>query len=172
MSQVPQTSRSGLPDKKDGATDQTMKLITFTLGEGHYAVNIMDVREIRVWSEATALPETPPYVRGVVNLRGAIVPIFDLRDRFGQGVTQTTEKHVVIVVTVEDKMIGLLVDTVSDIVTIAAEEIRKVPDTQTEPQNNFLQGLIQLQDHMLALVDPEKLFSVQLLQDAEEMAQE
>lgn len=161
MSFIPSASGAGQGQAKDGAPTSrgTMQLITFSLGREEYGVDIMAVREIKVWSESTALPNTPRYVRGVINLRGVIVPIFDLRARFGQGLTETTKKHVVIIVAVEERTIGILVDAVSDIVTVDVADIRPVPETEYGQEHTFLNGLVTVDDQMVALIAPAKLFS-------------
>ncbi|OFX14052.1 MAG: hypothetical protein A2516_04040 [Alphaproteobacteria bacterium RIFOXYD12_FULL_60_8] len=140
-----------------------MQLITFKIGNSLYGVDIMAVHEIRVWTETKSLPNTPAYVRGVINLRGVIVPIFDLRDRFGQGATQPTSKHVVIVVTVERRTIGLLVDSVSDILTINTTEIRPVPEGDAGSDYAFVLGLVAVEEDMVSLIAPGRLFSEQAI---------
>jgi purine-binding chemotaxis protein CheW len=102
-------------DSSAAASQNTLQLIAFSIDEQIYGVEITTVREIRAWNGATPLPNTREYVRGVINLRGTIVPIFDLRARFGDGQTQPTKNHVVVVMSVGDKWIGILVDAVSDI---------------------------------------------------------
>lgn len=154
----------------DVADVGSVQLITFNIGESAYGVDIMVVQEIRVWSETTTLPNMPPSVRGVINLRGVIVPIFDMRDRFGQGVTEPTNKHVVIIVAVEDKTIGLLVDAVSDILTVAETDIRTVPEADAGPEYEFLRGLIGVNDLMVALIEPKRLFSADAIDVAGELS--
>ena len=90
----------------------SLQLIAFSIGEQTYGVEITTVREIRAWNGATPLPNTREFVRGVINLRGTIVPIFDLRARFGEGPTSPTKNHVVVVMSVGDKWVGILVDAV------------------------------------------------------------
>ncbi len=99
------------------------QFITFTIGEEEYAVDIMAVREIKGWIDVTKLPNQPEYMRGVLNLRGVIVPIFDLRCRFGGGVTEATAIHVMVIVAVGGRIMGILVDTVSDILSVNTAEI-------------------------------------------------
>src|SRR5246127_3264951 len=102
-------------DSAAAASDNLVQFISFAIGDDQYGVDIMAVREIKEWTEITHLPKQPDYVRGVLNLRGVIVPIIDLRCRFGQGKTEATALHVVIVVQVEARLIGLLADRVLDI---------------------------------------------------------
>src|SRR2546423_14898528 len=94
------------------------QVISFAIGDDQYGVDIMEVREIKEWTEITHLPKQPEYVRGVLNLRGVIVPIIDLRCRFGQGRTEATPLHVIIIVQIEHQLVGLLADRVSDIISI------------------------------------------------------
>jgi purine-binding chemotaxis protein CheW len=133
------------------------QLITFTLGNEEYGVDIMAVREIKVWSKTTPLPNTPESVMGVINIRGVILPIFDLRHRFYGVRTDPTSTHVVIVVAVDERTVGILVDTVSDIVSVKSAEVRAVPETNTKG-SAYLGGLVTVGDRMVALIKPEKLF--------------
>src|SRR3954469_5381138 len=103
-----------------------VQFISFAIGNDHYGVSIMAVREIKGWSEITHLPKQPDHVRGVLNLRGVIVPIIDLRCCFGQGATESTPLHVVIIVQIEQQLIGLLADRVLDIVSVDPAKIKPV----------------------------------------------
>jgi purine-binding chemotaxis protein CheW len=149
--------------KEEKPLGPTVQLITFTIGEEEYGVDIMAVREIRAWTETTVLPNTPKYVRGVINLRGTIVPIFDLRARFGMGETEPTKTHVVVVVGINGRTIGILVDTVSDILTVAEQDVRAVPDMELTVDGAFLNGLITVQDRMVALIQLDRLFEAPAL---------
>ena len=136
------------------------QLISFAIGEDQYGVDIMAVREIKGWTEITPLPRQPQYVRGVLNLRGVIVPIIDLRCRFGQGLTQATPLHIVIIVHVAAKPIGLLADRVLDIVAVDANEIKPVPRVAQAQRLNFLSGLVTNENAMIALIDLPNLLSM------------
>lgn len=138
---------------------EALQLVTFCLGDQTYGVDIMAVREIKVWTETTPLPNTPRFVRGVINLRGIIVPVFDLRERFGQGLTEVTKTHVVVVVAVDTRIIGILVDAVSDILTVPRAAVRPVPDGEHGQDSAFLAGLIAQGDAMVALISPARLFA-------------
>src|SRR6267378_2380541 len=113
----------------DGGAGRTVltQFISFAIGDDQYGVDIMAVREIKGWSEITHLPKQPDYMRGVLNLRGAMVPIIDLRCRFGQGVTEATPLHVVIVLQLGPPMGGLLPDRVPDIISFEASQVQAVP---------------------------------------------
>ena len=142
------------------ATAQT-QFISFAIGDDQYGVDIMAVRDIKGWSDITHLPKQPEYVRGVLNLRGAIVPIVDLRCRFGQGLTETTPLHIVIIVQIGKRQIGLIGDRVLDIVSIDVAQIQPVPRTAQGATTDFLSGLVSIDNTMIALIDLPNLLSVQ-----------
>jgi len=132
----------------------SIQLIAFSIGEQAYGVEITTVREIRAWNGATPLPNTREFVRGVVNLRGTIVPIFDLRARFGAGVTEATKTHVVVVLAVGEKWIGILVDAVSDILTVQKSDIHSVPEGENM-DSELLNGIVTHDSRMVGLIDLE-----------------
>lgn len=161
----------GIDDQDPGASaGPTVQFITFTIGGEEYGVDIMAVREIKGWAETTGLPNSPPYVRGVINLRGIIVPIFDLRARFGLGETQATKTHVVIIVTVLNRTVGILVDSVSDILTIQASDVRSVPDMDRSIDDAYLEGLVAVAERMVAIIALERLFDLKNLPREKERA--
>jgi purine-binding chemotaxis protein CheW len=135
------------------------QLISFAIGDDQYGVDIMAVREIKGWTEITSLPRQPDYVRGVLNLRGVIVPIIDLRCRFGQGMTQATPLHIAIIVQIAGKPIGLLADRVLDIVSVDPSQIKPVPRVAQTQRLNFLSGLVTTEGAMIALIDLPNLLS-------------
>src|SRR3990167_1586323 len=153
----------------DAARDSSasIQFISFALGDDQYGVDIMAVREIKGWSDITHLPKQPEYVRGVLNLRGAIVPIVDLRCRFGQGLTETTPLHIVIIVQIGGRQVGLIGDRVLDIVSVDAAQIQKVPRTAQGATTDFLSGLVTHDNAMIALIDLPNLLSGQIA-EAEE----
>lgn len=134
-------------------SQNTQQFLTFTLGEEEYGVDIMMVREVKGWMETTRLPNTPPYMRGVLNLRGNVIPIFDLRARFTGELTDADSKHVIIVLAVSDRIVGILADTVSDILTVEQEEIKPAPDASTEAESRYVSGLIALENRMVVLLE-------------------
>lgn len=150
-------------DAEELEAGKLVQFVSFKVGQSEYGIDIMAVREIQGWSNVTALPNTPAYVRGVLNLRGAIVPIFDLRCRFSGKLTEATNLHVVIIIAVGSRIMGLLVDAVSDILTINNEEIMDVPEVETQADQRFLSGLITVDERMVALLDITKLFDVEKL---------
>src|SRR3990170_5278837 len=146
------------PHQGGGAVGLT-QFISFAIGDDQYGVDIMAVREIKGWSEITHLPRQPDYVRGVLNLRGAIVPIVDLRCRFGQGLTETTPLHIVIIVQIGGRQGGLIGDRVLDIVSVDASQIQPVPRTAQGETADFLSGLVTHDNTMIALIDLPDLLS-------------
>ena len=102
------------------------EVIAFKVNEDEYCVDIMSVREIRGWTPATRIPHAPSFVRGVINLRGAVLPIIDLGARFGFDQTETSERNVIIVAQMDGQLFGLLVDAVSDIMTITGDDLQPI----------------------------------------------
>ena len=141
------------------------QFISFAIDDDQYGVDIMSVREIKGWSEITHLPKQPEYVRGVLNLRGIMVPIIDLRCRFGQGLTNATPVHIVIIVQVGSRQVGLLADRVLDIVSIDAAKIQAVPRIAQASRVDFLSGLVTVENAMIALIDLPNLLAVQVDDD-------
>ena len=155
-----QASRSAVPAPGMLAaqvTEPTQQFITCTLGTAEYGIDIMAVREIKGWTDITAIPHAPAWIRGVINLRGIIVPILDLRARFGHGLTTPTPMHVVVIIQTSLRIAGLLVDTVSDIITVAPADIRPLPDISGDGSEALLRGLVPLDRGMVALVSIEQL---------------
>lgn len=131
--------------------------ISFRVDKGQYAVDIMRCREIKGWTEITGLPNQPSYVRGVLNLRGIVVPIIDLRSRFWGEQTDATPMHVVIIVSVGEQIVGLLVDAVSDILSTESNQIKEVPEAGQTADARYLKGLIALGDEMVAILSLSSL---------------
>jgi purine-binding chemotaxis protein CheW len=141
-----------------GASDLA-QVVSFAIGDDQYGVDIMAVREIKGSAPISQLPRQPDYVRGVLNLRGVMVPILDLRCRFGQGLTEATATHIVIVVQIGPRQIGLLADRVLDIVSFKASQVQAVPRVTQAAQPDFLSGLVTIESQMIALIDLPGLLS-------------
>ena len=137
-----------------------MQFISFAIDGDQYGVDIMAVREIKEWSNVTHLPKQPEYVRGVLNLRGVMVPIVDLRCRFGDGHTETTPTHIIIIVQIDERQVGLLADSVLDIVSFETDKIQAVPRSAQPPTADFLAGLATHDNTMIALIDLPNLLPV------------
>jgi len=143
-----------------GTKGQT-QFVSFAIGNAQCGVDMMAVREIKGWSDLTHLPKQAEYVRGVRNLRGAMVPIVDLRCRFGQGFTVATPLRIMIIVQIERRPVGLIVDRVLDIVSFEAGNIQVVPRTAQGDTNDFLSWLVMQDGAMIALIDLPNLLSVE-----------
>ena len=133
------------------------QLITFEIGGRQLGIDIMAVREIRAWSPATPLPHAPAHVGGVLNLRGMILPVMDLRQQLGWGKTDSNARHVIIVVRVGENLRGLVVDGVNDIVTIAPDAIQPVPEVGEAVPARYLRGIANLGDRLIMLLDLDGL---------------
>ncbi|MDD2705806.1 MAG: chemotaxis protein CheW [Acidocella sp.] len=128
------------------------ELIAFRVGRQEFCINVMMVREIRGWTAATALPRSPRYVKGVINLRGAVLPIVDLAVRLGLPGTEPTARNVIIVVMIGHQQIGLLVDAVSDILTTNDNNIQPSPDVSSDLVKTFVKGLLPVDGRMISLI--------------------
>ena len=124
------------------------QVITFQLADKLLGVDIMAIREIRAWTPTTRLPNAPPYVHGVVNLRGTVLPVIDLSERLGWGRVEPTERNVIIVLEIMGQLHGLIVDSVNDIVTIEGAAMQPPPTIGMGGRENFLEGLALVEDRM------------------------
>jgi purine-binding chemotaxis protein CheW len=138
-------------------TGSSRELISFRIGEQEFCVDIMVVREIRGWTPATPLPRSPSYLCGVINLRGAVLPIVDLAARLGFEATDPTQRHVIIVAQIGRQVVGLLVDAVSDILTVSDEIVQPPPDVASEMVRNFVQGLLAIEGRMISLISLDRI---------------
>jgi len=141
----------------DAATADRRELIAFRIGAQEFCVDIMAVREIRGWTPATPLPHAPAYVRGVINLRGAVLPIVDLAERLGLPPSTPTQRHVIIVAQVAKQVVGLLVDAVSDILTVGDELVQPPPDVAAERVRLFVRGLLAIEKRMVSLLSLDRV---------------
>jgi purine-binding chemotaxis protein CheW len=139
------------------STFERREFIAFCIGEQEFCVDIMSVREIRGWSPATPLPQTPEYMRGVINLRGAVLPIMDLAQRLGLQSNEPSERSVIIVVRMGERTIGLLVDAVSDILSVTQDLIQATPDVACDKVKSFVRGLITVEGRMISEIANERL---------------
>lgn len=135
------------------------ELIAFRIGEQEFCVNIMSVREIRGWTPATPLPHSPGFVLGVINLRGAVLPIMDLSRRLGMKPVEPSARHVIIVVQVRSKVIGLLVEAVSDILTVTEENIQPTPEISSDLERQYARGILAIDKRMICLIELGALFT-------------
>ena len=134
------------------------EFLTFTLGQEEYGVDILKVQEIRGYDAVTRLPDAPDYIKGVINLRGTIVPVIDMRVKFRLE-AKVDALTVMIVLNVADRVVGMVVDSVSDVVQLTAEQIRAMPEVGTGIDRRFLTGIGALDERMLILLDIEGLMT-------------
>ncbi len=153
--------------------ENLVQFLSFTLGNEEYGVDILRVQEIRSWEPVSRIPNVPSYEKGVVNLRGSIVPIVDLRERFGLGHVDYSPLTVVVVLQIETKegkirTMGVVVDSVSDVVDVDKKTIQDAPNFGTKVSTEFINGLASVNDRMVMLLDVEKLLKLDGLDDEED----
>jgi purine-binding chemotaxis protein CheW len=134
------------------------EFLSFRLGEEEYAIDILKVREIRAHEVATRMPNAPDFVKGVINLRGTIVPIMDLRLRFGFDDVHDAST-VTIILSIAGREAGIVVDAVSDVVALGAEEIRPAPELRSVVEDGFIRGIAPIDGRMLIVLDIERLMA-------------
>ena len=133
--------------------DMDIELVAFSVAGLKHCLEITKILDIRRWSAVTALPHAPAEVLGVMNLRGAVIPIYDLAARFELGDTKPSERNVVIVCAVGDKSIGLLVEAVSEIITVRKDAIQATPDVQSEATRDCIVGVISIEQEMTRVIN-------------------
>ncbi len=151
---------------------QRGRFLTFALGEEEYGIEIRYVTEIIGMQEINTLPEVPDYIKGIVNLRGKIIPVIDVRLKFKKDPIGYTDRTCIIVVETEDFSVGLIVDSVSEVISIDDESIAPPPDTRTGIQNRYIQGIGRVDDRIKLLLDCEKLFLEDEIQAISDMKME
>lgn len=142
--------------------ENDQKLLTFSLGEEGYGVSILKVKEIIGMLDITPVPRTPEFIKGVINLRGKIIPIMDLRIKFGMDQQEYNERTCIMVVEVNikdsQKLLGVVVDMVSEVVTISGEQIEPPPEYGTSLEHNFILGIGKIKDRVVIVLDIEEIF--------------
>ena len=133
------------------------EFITFEIGDRRLGIDIMAIREIRAWSPTTPIPNAPSHVRGVVNLRGVVLPVLDLSQRLGWGATEPTGRHVIIVVRVGEQLQGIIVDAVSDIVTVGPDQLQPVPDVGQTRAAAFLDGIATIDGRLIMILGLDRI---------------
>lgn len=157
------------------SSDTNDQFLTFIMNNEEYGVNILCVQEIRGWESATPLPNSPSHIKGVINLRGTIVPIVDLRQCFGLNAIEYTPVTVVIVLKVEtgkgSRITGIVVDAVSEVYTIAAGDVKPAPDLGDAVDTSYVRGLVDVDKKMVILLEIDKLLSMEELPDLSDLKQ-
>ena len=152
------------------ATGQSRELLTVTSGKGEYGIDILKVQEIRRYEAVTTIANAPEFIKGVINLRGIIVPIVDMRIKFNLGKISYDETTVVIILNLANRVVGMVVDGVSDVVILNAEQVKPAPEFGAGLDTKYLQGLGTVDERMIILTDIEKLMSsrdMELIEAAE-----
>lgn len=156
------------------ADDASEQYLTFIMASEEYGVDILSVQEIRGWEPTTIIPNSLSHVKGVINLRGTIVPIIDLRQKFGIKTLEYGATTVVIVVKVaisnDHKIIGIVVDAVSDVFSVNHNDVRSAPDFGDETDLGFIKGLTNTEEKMLILLDINKLLGSEMLPDTSQLS--
>lgn len=147
---------------------EVREYLTFTLGNETYGIDILKVQEIRGYDTVTHIANAPEFIKGVINLRGVIVPIIDMRIKFNVGEPTYHEFTVVIIMNVLNRVIGMVVDSVSDVIALLPEQIRPAPEMGAALDTRYITGLGTQNEQMLILVDIEKLLSSEEMQVIEQ----
>lgn len=142
-------------------SEAPLQYLAVNLAQEEYGIDILAVREIRGWTPVTRIPQAPHYVLGVLNLRGAIVPILDLRLRFGLTREEYDATTVTVIITVAGRLFGVVVDGVSDVLDVGAADVKPVPDMGTTVDTEYLKGLTSVAERMVLLLDVDKLLQPQ-----------
>lgn len=152
--------------------------LTFLLGDEEYGVDILRVQEIRGWDSVTTIPNAPPFIRGVINLRGTIVSILDLRERFGLTSVEYNDLTVVVVLRVKDdnsdkeRIMGVVVDAVSEVYHINEEDLKDAPDLGYAVNMDYMSGMATMDDKMIIVLDIDHLMSLKDIDEMEKSAKE
>lgn len=145
--------------KKDFDSKELLQLVTFRLGNEEFSLDILRVQEIIRHMELTRVPRTPDFVDGVINLRGRVIPVLDLRKRFGLPSDERTNETRIIVVDVDNKTVGLKVDAVSEVLRLPADTVEPAPAIVTGAESDYIKGVGKLDGRLLILLDVEKILT-------------
>jgi purine-binding chemotaxis protein CheW len=143
----------------------TLQLVSFSLAKEEFGIEITKVREIILLGAITRIPQMPAYIKGLINLRSTVIPIVDLRCRFGLPEGASNENTRIMVLNVQGKTIGIIVDAVSEVLRVSREQIAPPPSTVASLGSEYLTGLVRLEDRLLILLDLDRLFAVEELAD-------
>jgi len=163
-----QTQTAATATGLNAYTSDVDQYLTFSLGQEEYGIEILKVQEIKGYSAITPIPNTPSHVKGVMNLRGTVVPVVDLRSKFAMESVAYNKFTVIIVVTVGSKIAGLVVDAVSDVLNIPASEIRPAPDFGSRTDTRFITGMANSGDKLAVLLDIDRLLGEEELAGSSE----
>ncbi len=153
--------RIGTVEMRTDLSATGRQFLSFMLGDESYGVDILRVQEIKGYTAVTHIPNTPAFIKGVLNLRGTIVPIIDLRTKFGMPSAEPTPFTVIVVVVVRDKVMGLVVDSVSDVLDIDPKEVQPAPQFGGNVDTSFLQSMAKVGDRLVAMLDIDRVLADQ-----------
>ena len=155
---------------------ETRQFLTFILGGEEYGVDILNVEEIKSGDKITKLPKTPEYILGVMNLRGDIVPVVDLRERFQISKASELNREVVVILNVEaetgKRIVGVIVDDVSDVYSLSDDQLQESPDLGTSINTEFIEGIATLASKIIIVLNSDRLFSIEELSRMDELEQD
>lgn len=145
--------------RKEGDSKEILQLVTFRLGKEEYSIDILRVQEIIRHMELTRVPKAPDFVDGVINLRGRVIPVLDLRKRFGLPVSEKTDETRIIVVDISDKTVGFKVDAVSEVLRLAADKVEPPPSLVAGIDSEYIKGVGKMEGRLIILLDVSKILT-------------
>lgn len=148
-----------MKDSDEQIAGISRELLTFTLGKEEYGIDILKVQEIRGYDAVTTIANTPEFIKGVINLRGTIVPIVDMRIKFKLGNVEYNQFTVVIILNIANRVVGIVVDGVSDVITLSAEQLKPAPEFSSALDTQYILGLGTVEQRMIIVVDIERLMT-------------
>jgi purine-binding chemotaxis protein CheW len=148
-----------MPNSEDTTKSQQLEFVTLVAGGQNFCIEITQIREIRRWSPVTILPHSPSHVLGVINLRGAVIPIIDLASKLGFADIQPTERHVIIITAIKERIVGLLVESVSEILGVNSDMVRETPRGPEDATTRAILGIISVGDDMTKIINLSALLS-------------
>lgn len=166
----PEQSQSEIPGMNNSVGDEQLQLVTFEVASEEFAVDILSVQEINRMMELTRVPQAPSEVEGVINLRGKIIPVLDLRKRFGLDCQEHNDQNRIIVVEVHGRVIGFIVDRVHEVLRINSNIVEPAPAMVTSVDSDFIAGVGKLDDRLIILLDLSRLFSAELMNATEQLS--
>lgn len=146
-----------MADVAESHTQSQREIVAFRVAEQDFCIDIGHVREIRGWTPTTVLPHAPDYIKGVMNLRGNVLPVVDLSQRLGLGTTEPSPRHVIVIALIGENTAGLLVEAVSDIMTVPAEELKPTPEIASAKTKTFVEGVFTVGERLIRVIDLERI---------------
>lgn len=146
----------------DAKKEEQLEFVTLVTGGQNFCIEITQIREIRRWAPVTLLPHSPSYVLGVINLRGAVIPILDLAAKLGFSAIVPTERHVIIIAAIEERIVGLIVESVSEILSVPTDMVQETPRTEEDTAIKAVEGIIAMGDNMIKIISLDALLPASL----------